>query len=204
MPRAQPDLIDRGARPDEILLGRERRDLYNRQRPTDARVTLDELLAYCLAKPGAWRPQQWGDGVVAKVETKIFASLRPVGVPGGAPGARSVRREPRACQRVADPVPARRRAVAPCRPVRLEQSSHRRDHPGRGDPRGGRRLLRDDYQPVAEETSRSSRRRPRPDNATAPIDSPCTRADIRGTVSPWKAGPHPRARRTQPRLLKPP
>jgi predicted DNA-binding protein (MmcQ/YjbR family) len=49
-------------------------------------MSLDELLIYCLAKPGARRDEPWGDGVVTKVETKIFASLRPVGVPGDAPG----------------------------------------------------------------------------------------------------------------------
>jgi predicted DNA-binding protein (MmcQ/YjbR family) len=42
----------------------------------------DELLAYCLAKPGAWPDEPWGDGVVAKVGPKIFAFLRAVG-PGG-------------------------------------------------------------------------------------------------------------------------
>ena len=41
-------------------------------------VSWDELLAYCLAKPGAWRDEPWGDGVVAKVGPKIFAFL---GVP---------------------------------------------------------------------------------------------------------------------------
>jgi predicted DNA-binding protein (MmcQ/YjbR family) len=49
-------------------------------------VSLDEVLAYCLAKPGAWRDEPWGDGVVAKVGTRIFASLRAVGVPGEAAG----------------------------------------------------------------------------------------------------------------------
>ena len=44
-------------------------------------MSLDELLTYFLAKPGAWRDEPWGDGVVAKVETKIFASLRPVEYP---------------------------------------------------------------------------------------------------------------------------
>jgi predicted DNA-binding protein (MmcQ/YjbR family) len=38
-------------------------------------LTWDELLAYCLAKPGAWADEPWGDGVVAKVGSKIFAFL---------------------------------------------------------------------------------------------------------------------------------
>ena len=41
-------------------------------------LSWDELLAYCLAKPGAWRDEPWGDGVVTKVGQKIFAFL---GVP---------------------------------------------------------------------------------------------------------------------------
>jgi predicted DNA-binding protein (MmcQ/YjbR family) len=39
------------------------------------RMTWDELLAYCLAKPGAWQDEPWGDGVVTKVGQKIFAFL---------------------------------------------------------------------------------------------------------------------------------
>jgi predicted DNA-binding protein (MmcQ/YjbR family) len=46
-------------------------------------MSWDELLAYCLAKPGAWRDEPWGDGVVAKVGPKIFAFL---GVPDGPDG----------------------------------------------------------------------------------------------------------------------
>jgi predicted DNA-binding protein (MmcQ/YjbR family) len=38
-------------------------------------MTYDELLAYCLGKPGAWPDQPWDDTVVAKVHDKIFAFL---------------------------------------------------------------------------------------------------------------------------------
>ncbi len=38
-------------------------------------MTGDELLAYCLAKPGAWRDEPWEGDVVAKVGGKIFAFL---------------------------------------------------------------------------------------------------------------------------------
>jgi predicted DNA-binding protein (MmcQ/YjbR family) len=47
-------------------------------------VTGDELLAYCLAKPGAWPDQPWGDGVVVKVGPKIFAFLGVIGPRGAA------------------------------------------------------------------------------------------------------------------------
>jgi predicted DNA-binding protein (MmcQ/YjbR family) len=38
-------------------------------------VTWDELLAYCLAKPGAWQDEPWDGDVVVKVGSKIFAFL---------------------------------------------------------------------------------------------------------------------------------
>ena len=38
-------------------------------------MTRDELLEYCLAKPGAWEDQPWEGDVVAKVSDKIFAFL---------------------------------------------------------------------------------------------------------------------------------
>ena len=38
-------------------------------------MTLDELLAYCLAKPGAWQDEPWEGDVVVKVGSKIFAFL---------------------------------------------------------------------------------------------------------------------------------
>jgi predicted DNA-binding protein (MmcQ/YjbR family) len=49
-------------------------------------MTLDELLDYCLAKPGAWRDQPWEGDVVVKVADKIFAftGATSVGVKAGA------------------------------------------------------------------------------------------------------------------------
>lgn len=38
-------------------------------------MTRDELLTYCLAKPGAWPDEPWEGDTVAKVATKIFAFL---------------------------------------------------------------------------------------------------------------------------------
>ena len=38
-------------------------------------MTWAELLAYCLAKPGAWQDEPWDGDVVAKVGNKIFAFL---------------------------------------------------------------------------------------------------------------------------------
>jgi predicted DNA-binding protein (MmcQ/YjbR family) len=43
-------------------------------------LTHEELLAYCLAKPGAWPDEPWEGDVVAKVGEKVFAFL---GSPGG-------------------------------------------------------------------------------------------------------------------------
>ena len=38
-------------------------------------VTRDELLAHCMAKPGAWLDEPWDGDVVVKVGPKIFAFL---------------------------------------------------------------------------------------------------------------------------------
>jgi predicted DNA-binding protein (MmcQ/YjbR family) len=38
-------------------------------------MTFAELLAYCLAKPGAWRDEPWESDVVVKVGGKVFAFL---------------------------------------------------------------------------------------------------------------------------------
>jgi predicted DNA-binding protein (MmcQ/YjbR family) len=50
-------------------------------------MTRDELLGYCLAKPGAWQDEPWEGDVVVKVGPKIFAFLgsgSAVGVKCGA------------------------------------------------------------------------------------------------------------------------
>ena len=49
-------------------------------------MTLDDLMAYCLAKPGAWRDQPWEGDYVVKVADKIFAftGSTSVGVKAGA------------------------------------------------------------------------------------------------------------------------
>jgi predicted DNA-binding protein (MmcQ/YjbR family) len=38
-------------------------------------VDTEDVLAYCLSKPGAWRDEPWEGDVVAKVGDKIFAFL---------------------------------------------------------------------------------------------------------------------------------
>jgi predicted DNA-binding protein (MmcQ/YjbR family) len=38
-------------------------------------VTREDVLAYCLAKPGAWQDEPWEGDVVAKVGPKIFAFI---------------------------------------------------------------------------------------------------------------------------------
>src|SRR6476619_3117935 len=40
-------------------------------------MTWGTLLAYCLAKPGAWQDEPWEGDVVAKVGGKIFAFSGP-------------------------------------------------------------------------------------------------------------------------------
>jgi predicted DNA-binding protein (MmcQ/YjbR family) len=45
-------------------------------------VTREQLLAYCLAKPGAWQDEPWEGDVVAKVATKIFAFFGSSGTSG--------------------------------------------------------------------------------------------------------------------------
>lgn len=46
-------------------------------------MTRTELLAYCLAKPGAWRDEPWEGDIVVKVGSKIFAFLGAEGESAG-------------------------------------------------------------------------------------------------------------------------
>jgi predicted DNA-binding protein (MmcQ/YjbR family) len=49
-------------------------------------MTHDELVSYCLDKPGAWPDEPWEGDVVAKVDAKIFAFLGSTG--GGSVGVK--------------------------------------------------------------------------------------------------------------------
>jgi predicted DNA-binding protein (MmcQ/YjbR family) len=56
-------------------------------RHEETTVTFDQLLGYCLGKPGAWQDEPWEGDVVVKVGRKIFAFLgagTSVGVKCGA------------------------------------------------------------------------------------------------------------------------
>ena len=60
---------------------------YAERPPGEAVMTWEDLLAYCLAKPGAWQDEPWEGDVVVKVGAKIFAFLgsgTSVGVKCGA------------------------------------------------------------------------------------------------------------------------
>jgi len=41
-------------------------------------MTVDEVLSYCLRKPGSWQDEPWEGDVVVKVGSKIFAFLGAV------------------------------------------------------------------------------------------------------------------------------
>jgi len=43
-------------------------------------MTLEELVAYCLTKPGAWTDEPWEGDLVVKVADKIFAFTGATGV----------------------------------------------------------------------------------------------------------------------------
>jgi predicted DNA-binding protein (MmcQ/YjbR family) len=50
-------------------------------------MNVDELTAYCLAKPGAWPDEPWEGDQVAKVHEKIFAFMGSGGSVGVKSGA---------------------------------------------------------------------------------------------------------------------
>lgn len=45
-------------------------------------MTGDEMLAYCLARPGAWQDEPWEGDIVVKVGSKIFAFFGSAAPPG--------------------------------------------------------------------------------------------------------------------------
>jgi predicted DNA-binding protein (MmcQ/YjbR family) len=49
-------------------------------------MTWEHVLAYCLAKPGAWQDEPWEGDVVVKVGAKIFAFLGSGGAAGASVG----------------------------------------------------------------------------------------------------------------------
>jgi predicted DNA-binding protein (MmcQ/YjbR family) len=57
----------------------------------EATMTWDDLLAYCLAKPGAWQDEPWDGDVVVKVSSKIFAFLGSGPSTGPEPGPEPAR-----------------------------------------------------------------------------------------------------------------
>ena len=109
-------------------------------------MTRDELIAYCLAKPGAWQDEPWGEDVVTKVGAKIFAFLgdgSSVGVKCGA------------SREAADEwllrYPEDASVMRYIGRSGLEHAARRRRDPGRRDHRGDRRLLHGRGQQAAEE-----------------------------------------------------
>ena len=49
-------------------------------------MTCEDLLGYCLARPGAWQDEPWEGDIVVKVGSKIFAFF-----PGGSPSGIGVK-----------------------------------------------------------------------------------------------------------------
>ena len=91
-------------------------------------MTWEEVLAYCLAKPGAWQDEPWEGDVVTKVGGKIFAFLGSGENP--AIGAQ-VRADARGRERVAEPLSRRCGCDALHRQVRVELAAHQRRHSAR-------------------------------------------------------------------------
>ena len=102
-------------------------------------MTGEDVLAYCLAKPGAWQDEPWEGDVVAKVGDKIFAFLgaaRRAGV-----GVKCGRNRDEANEWLAA-LSRRRIGHGIHRPVRVEHAAHGRRHSRRRDLPSRRRFLR--------------------------------------------------------------
>ena len=161
-----------------------------------SRVNHDDLLAYCLAKPGAYPDEPWEGDVVAKVGGKIFSfnGDATVGVKCG--------RDADDAGRAAGALPQRRDRHGLHRPVRLEHGPDRRRDPRRRAVRADRRVVRRGRRGPAEEQAPLSQ--PAADHGWS--ESPqfgahCSRdhlpRDRRHRLHrPAPARPPPRARRT--------
>ena len=62
------------------------RDVAHTETRNVSAMMWQELLGYCLAKPGAWQDEPWEGDVVAKVGSKIFAFLGSGAADPGGPG----------------------------------------------------------------------------------------------------------------------
>ena len=111
-----------------------------------ADMDLDEVLAYCLAKPGAEETYPWGDGeMVAKVGGKGFAF---VGL--GDPGSVGVKATPGGRCLLARPAPRGDHRLGLHRPLRLELGEAGRHCAARRPGRADRRLVPADRGEAAE------------------------------------------------------
>ena len=100
----------------------------------------DDVLAHCLAKPGAWQDEPWEGDLVTKVGDKIFA-FHGSGDGGDGVGVKCGRDRDEADEWL-HRYPDDASVIGLHRPLRMEHAEGRRRDPRRRDPRRDRRLVR--------------------------------------------------------------